>query len=239
MKRLYRLSTGLIFICLSVILITGCSPGNENEEIETEEESTITETQDDNSELIEAYEELENELASVRAELDELNSEYETLKDEHNSLITEFGNLSKENRELKTKYSELENKYNTVTQTTVDIAEGDIEQAIFDHINEDRRSNRVPELRWSNSLYNWAKEHTDYLVKNKTVELSESPYWQAVIRVAGYATAEQMATGTLKVWKEDASYANHFLNQHADWGAVAVVKSGDVYYITYFSHMQN
>ena len=242
MKRFYRLLTGLFFICLSIVLIAGCSPASENGTIDSEAESEITESQNDNDEPDDACDEIKRELASVQSDYnelnsdyDELNSDYEALDAEYRALVTEFGNLNKEYKELIAEYNELDVKYNTVIQTTVDIEEEDIEQTIFTLINDDRRANRLRELEWSGNLYDWAKDHSNYLANNKIIRLSEYSFWQAVTSAAGYATADQMATGMLRIWKETSSYEKDFLNEHANYGAVSVIRTGNVYYIVYFA----
>ncbi len=245
MKRIYRLLTGLFFICLCIILITGCSPGSENETIQSEEESESNgaqNLQNDTSETDDDCDEIKSELESLRSKYDELNSDYNELNTKYgeldatyNELVSECDGLEKEHNELKVDYDELNVKYHSAIQATADIIEGDIEQAIFALINEDRSSNGLSELEWTDSLHRWAKEHSNYMAQYRVVELSDSNYWQSVSRAAGHATADQVAIGTLRVWKEDAAYANSFLNEHANYGAVAVTRTGDVYYITYFS----
>ena len=245
MKRLYRLSLGLFFICLSIILVTGCYPGSANETIQSEEESEsngVQNLQNATGETDDDCDEIKSELESLRSKYDELTSDYAELNTKHSELnaeyselVLEYGKLDREHRELKVDYDELNVKYHDAIQATADIIEEDIEQAIFTLINEDRSNISLSELEWTDSLHRWAKEHSNYMAQYQVVELSDSNYWQAVSLTSGHATADQVAIGTLRVWKEEAAYANSLLNEHANFGAVAVTRTGDVYYITFFS----
>jgi uncharacterized protein YkwD len=234
MRRFSSLLTGIFIVCLSIFLIAGCSPASEDEGLLPEDESKNNEpqiSQNVNEESDDNCDEVRSELESVRSKYDELNSDY-------NELSTKYDELYSEYDELKENYDELKIKYNAAIQASTDIEESDLERVIFDLINEDRRNNGLDELEWTESLYWWAKEHSNYLAERKLVEESDYSYWQAVSRAAGYATADQMAIGVLRIWKESTVYANNFLNDAANFGVVAVSRSGDVFYIVYFAHME-
>ncbi len=241
MRRFRGLSAGLLAVCLSIFLIAGCSPASESEALESEEETEESEpqtSQNGNGESNDDCDEVRRELASVRSEYNELNLDYNKLNTEYGELEAEHGVLNTQYDKLQEKYNALDIKYNAVIQATVELGKEDVEQAVFDLINQDREINGLKKLEWSVRLYRNAEQHSDYLAGRGVLELADRTYWQDVACAAGYATVEQLAIGMLRVWQEATSYEGSFLNDYAKFGAVAVTRTGDVYYITYFSHME-
>jgi len=234
MKYPHAILLVLLGFFLGIFLVVGCAAKLESETLPPEDvaptqegaqvESELEVTQDQNGELDGNCDDVKSELEATRAKHEELQSEYSELNTKYTK--------------LKADCDELSVKYNTVIEGTAGISGEDVEQAIFEAINQDRKDNGLNELEWTDGFYEWAKEHSDYMAKRKRLELTEESYWQDVFRAAGYSTLDRIANATLMVWKESTTYKTNFLNEQAIYGTVAVSKSGEIFYITYFAHTQ-
>ncbi|MFC2005049.1 hypothetical protein ACFLUY_02370, partial [Chloroflexota bacterium] len=69
-------------------------------------------------------------------------------------------------------------------------------------------------------------------------EVANQSYWQGVFQAPGYSSLDRITNAAWMVWKENTAFENNFLNQHAKFGTVAVSKSGDIFYITYFAYTE-
>ena len=94
------------------------------------------------------------------------------------------------------------------------------------------------ELEWTDYFRQPADEHSSYMADEKTVERSELSYNQGVFRAAGYSTLEKMTNGIMTIWESEQTFTLNFLDVNAKYGIVSVIKSGDIYYITFFAHTQ-
>lgn len=194
-------------------------------------QSKLSKMQSDLSTAESNLAEAQSQIESLESDLDEATrAKYEELESEYSELNTKYN-------ELKADYDELSVKYNTLIEGTAGISEKDVEQAIFEVINQDRQNNGLNELEWTDSIYWWAKEHSDYMAARKRLELSDYSYWQDIFRAAGYSTVDRIANAALIIWKESPTYETNFLDGDANYGVVAVSKSGEIFYITYFAHM--
>ncbi len=208
MKKTIVLSVLLIMALFSVL---SCAPAISQQEYD-QVTGELSETQ--------------GKLASLRSEL----AEAEILQAEYDELGAKYDDLN-------TEYDELSSQYNILVEGIANISEEDIEQAVFELINQARRDNGLDELEWNHSLYLWAKSHSRDMAARKRVELSDYDVWQDVWRATGYSTVDRLTSATLAIWKDSVNYERTLLVKGATVGAVAVYKSGDIFYITYFAHI--
>lgn len=208
MKKTIVLSVLLIMALFSVL---SCAPAISQQEYD-QVTGELSETQ--------------GKLASLRSEL----AEAEILQAEYDELGAKYDDLD-------AKYDELSSQYNVLVEGTANTSEEDVEQAVFELINQERRDNGLDELEWNHSLYLWAKSHSRDMAARKRVELSDYDVWQDVWRATGYSTVDRLTSATLAIWKDSVNYERTLLVKGATVGAVAVYKSGDIFYITYFAHI--
>ena len=230
MKHSHAILLVLLGFFLGIFLVVGCAPKLEEEtyipeDVTPTQQSSQVESgevkQDQNGELNDDCNTIRSELEATQAKYEELQSKYSELNIKHNK--------------LKADYDELSVKYNTLIEGTAGISEKDVEQAIFELINQDRQNNGLNELEWGYTFYEWAKKHSDNMLKTNRLEYSDLAYWQDVFRAAGYSTLDRMVNAALMVWKTGTQYESTFLNEQAKLGVVAVSKSGEIFYITYFA----
>jgi len=193
-----------------------------------------------NEELNKRNDAVKSELETIQAEYeglsteyDELNEQFDTAKSELEAMQAEYEELSTEYDELNEQFEELSEQYNTIVEGTAEIDEGDVEQALFKLINQEREKAGLDELMWGENLYKWAIANSRKMATNKRLEYSEYIGWQEVFWATGYGTADRMADAALTVWKNRQVYERFFLNAAAKYDAVGVHKSGKVFYITY------
>ncbi len=206
------------------------------------------------------YDRISNELSTIKSELaslksklaeveilktkneelnkqyDILQSKYEGLGNEYEELKRGYDNLQAEYKALTTEYEELSKKYDTIIREQAEIInEEDVEQAIFELINQDRKNSGLDELIWGYYLYKWAKANSRNMATNKQLEYSEYGSYQRIYRTTGYNTTKEIAEAVMTVWKETKLYEKHFLNRAMVHGAVAVYKSVKIYNITFIT----
>ncbi len=232
MKKTIVLSILLIMALFSVL---SCAPAVSQQEYdrvtselsETQSQLALLQSDLDEAEILQAeYDELSDNYDVVRSEL----AEAEILQAKYDELGVKYD-------ELGAKYDELSRQYNVLVEGTADISEEDVEQAVFELINQERRDNGLNELEWNRSLYSWAKSHSRDMAARKRLETSDYDVWQEVLRAAGYSTVDRLAGAALIIWRDSVNYERSLLVTGATVGAVAAYKSGEVFYITYFAHI--
>jgi len=190
-------------------------------------------------ELSKQHDMVKSERETMQTQYEELSTEYEELNKQHDMVKSEFETmqakyegLSTEYEELNNKYEELSKQYDILVEEPAEISEGDVEQALFKLINQERKNNGLDELMWGRYRYKDAIAHSRYMATSKKLEYPEYG-WQEIFWATGYSTADEIANAALTVWKNHLSYEITFLNRVTYYGAVAVYKSGEIFYITY------
>ena len=172
------------------------------------------------------YEDLNTEYEDLNEQFDTVKSELETMQAKHADLSTEYEDLNKQ-------FEELSKQYDILIEGTVEINEEDVEQAAFKLVNQERINNGLDELMWGDNLYRWALTNSRSMATNKRLEYIEYLGWQDIFWATGYGTADRMANAAFTVWKNHGQYERNFLSVGAKYCAVAVYKSGEIFYITY------
>ena len=231
MKKIIILSMSLIITLFSVL---SCAPAVSQQEYDR--------VNKERTEMQRQVVTLQNQLAEaevLQAEYDELSNNYDAVRSElaeAEILQAKYDELDAKHLELGAKYDELSEQYHVLVEEET-ITEEDIEQAIFELINQERQNNGIDELEWNRTLHRWAKSHSRDMATRKRLEYSEASAWQEVWKAAGYSTVDRLANATLMIWKDSIRYESQFLAKGAKLGAVAAYKSGEVFYITYFAHL--
>ncbi len=176
-----------------------------------------------------------DEIQTIKSEFDELNTKYEQLKGQGDARINEIQAIQAEYDELNKEFEELKRQYDIIVQGTAVFSEEEIDQAIFELINQERKNNDVDELAWGINLYKVAKQNSREMAEQGEYQYSTSgAVWQEVFMAAKYGTIDQIANGALITWKNnDYRYRYNIINPQSIYGAVATYKLGEVYYITY------
>jgi hypothetical protein len=229
MKKYKEVLFVLLGFILGIVLIVGCGAKIDEDTTPAEEEIEESVIIEEEPEETPEQEQPEGEdCDAVRSELESLKAKYEALQTENSELTTRYNELSDD-------YDELTTAYNSLLTGAPDITESDVEQNIFDMINAKREENGLSELWWTDTFYEPAKEHSNYLADENVVEPSELSYMQGVFRAAGYSTLDRITNAASMVWEREQGFALNFLGIHAKYGTVAATKSGDIYYITFLA----
>jgi len=181
-----------------------------------------------------------SELETIQGKYEELSIEYEELSEKFNTRQSEYETMKNSNEELRAEYDELNEQfeelseqYEIIMEGTAQIDEKDVEQAVFELVNEERIKNGLNAREWGENIYKWALANSRTMAANKQIEYTEYIGWQDVFWATGYGTAERIAKSALTIWKNHPHYERSFLNAGDHYAAVAVHKSGEIYYITY------
>ena len=177
---------------------------------------------------------LQSEVSAIQAKYDDLKADNDELKSEFETTQAEYEELSTEYEDLNEQFEEL-SKQGDIIEEAAEINEEDAEQALFKLINQERKNNGLDELMWGKYLYKEATTNSRNMATSGQLEYSDRPSWQEVYRAAGYSTTDGMANAVFTIWKNSGSYEKNFLNVASVYGAVAVYKSGETFYITYMA----
>lgn len=183
------------------------------------------------------------EAETIKTKNEELSKQYDILQSKYEGLGREFEDLKRgydklqaEYKALTKEYEELSEKYDTIIREQAEIInEEDVEQAIFELINQERKNNGLNELLWGVNLYKSAKANSRNMATNRQLQYSEYGSYQEVYRATGYNTTKEIAEAVMTVWKETKLYERHFLNRAMVHGAVAVYKSVKINNITFIT----
>jgi uncharacterized protein YkwD len=225
MKKIILLSV-LLIVALNVL---SCAPTVSQQEYERLE----SELSEKRSEIAS----LQSKLAAfepLRSEYDRLSESYEAVSGEMEDLQDRYDELEAEYEELSDDYDELMEQYDAVMEEA-SIAEADVEQALFQLINAERQDKNIDLLEWDKTVHSWALTHSQHMAEEKALEYAEDTQWQEIWMAAGYSSVDRLARATMAIWKDSPGYEQSFLHRGAEIGAVAVYKSGDIYYVTYFA----
>lgn len=171
-------------------------------------------------------ESLQTELLSLRDLLDETSQQNQTLSD---SLAT-----------LQDDYEQLQQDYDALVAAGQgpEVNETNIEKALFDLVNQHRTTNGLNALIAGDNLRDWALLNSQQMAQTKayaTYTDSWVPY-QDTFWATGYSSVDSIAQAAMTVWQSNSvRYNNNILSDEAVYGAIRVVKSGDIYYITYMA----
>jgi len=114
--------------------------------------------------------------------------------------------------------------------------EEELEQQIFDAINQRRTERLQPPLVWDEKLYEEARKHSSYMASiEKCTRDGKGTYYQNVY----WCTINQnnIAGRAVDAWETSIDPSNSFnlLTPLAKYGAVAVSSSETAFYVTYFA----
>lgn len=225
----------LLVPCLVLSLLVGCTQETEEESPPANGDTPPTEEESQAQMELEAlqaeYDQLSAEYAALEDELDAQKADYDELSDEYDVLNTQYENLNAD-------YNDLNAKYAALLEPET-FSNEEVEEILFDLINQERLNNGQPDLKWSDQLHWWATLHSEYMMEEKTLEYEDSDqiFWQDVFRGVSHGSAEKTAQAVMTMWQDNQYYTKNFLAQQSEYGAVAVVRSGEIFYITYFASM--
>ncbi|MCH8864639.1 MAG: hypothetical protein IIB13_04670 [Chloroflexi bacterium] len=190
---------------------------------------------DQYDELSQSYDTVVSEYESLQAKFDDLSTEYEDLGKQLDAVRDEYETLQAQYEDLLAEYDVLRAQYDIVTEEPAVITEEDVEQALFNLVNQGRVTNGLDEQLWGINIYKWATENSRNMATNRRIEYSSYASWQAVEWATGYDTTDEMAEAVMTMWRNTRNYERTFLNINATYGTVAVYKSEEIYYITYIA----
>jgi uncharacterized protein YkwD len=175
---------------------------------------------------------LESDVSVIQAKYDDLKTDNDELKSEFETMQAKYEELSAEYEELDKQFEELSKEGDIIIE---EINAEDAEQTLFTLINQERKNNGLDELMWGKYLYKEATTNSHNMATSGQLEYPSRACWKEVYRAAGHSTTDGMANAVFTIWKNSGSYEENILDIAAKYGAVAVNKSGETFYITYMA----
>ena len=227
----------VILLVMALLSLPACTSG-----VSQQEYDGVSNQLSEMKDQLESMQAKLAEYETAQAKYEELSRQYESLKREYLAVQARYEDLTKQHNTLKseyamvqTRYEELSKQYDAITAVTAAFNERDVEQAVFNLVNQKRRNNGLDELIWGDNLYLRALANSRDMAANKSLEYVSFSGWQEVDWVTGYDTADKMADALLTIWENRLTYEQNILNSVPAYGAVGVSKSGDIFYITYLA----
>ncbi len=240
-----------MLLVVTLFSIPACSPGVPQQEYDrvsnelSAVQDQLAELQDklaeaesqqgEYEELSKRYVALKSEHETAQTEYEELNDQYEELNKQIGPIKSELEAMQSDYEELSKQHEELSEKYAIATKEPDEIGERELEQAIFELINQARSDIGADELIWGENIYKWAMENSRSMAASKRREYSSYASWQEIYWAAGHSTVDRMASAVFTIWKDGLQYEQNILNKVATYGTVGVHRAGDIYYITYIA----
>ena len=178
---------------------------------------------------------IQSQLASLQgklAEVELLQAQNEELNKQYDAVKSEFEAMQAKYEELSTEYEELSKQFDIIIEEPVEINEEDVEQAVFKLINQERQDNGLSRLTWGRNLYKQAMSNSRNMATNKQLEYPSRAAGKEVYWAAGHNTTDGIANATLTILKNKEHYELNFFVRGFRYSAVAVYKSGEIFYIT-------
>jgi len=250
-----KIQTVVIPLVLLVIMLFGgssCDPTVSQEKYDrvnnklSEAKSQVVELQsklDEAEEWQVQYEELNRKQEALMEQYDIKVKELETIESKLGDLTTKYEDLEKQHdeviKDLTAKYEDLKKQYdNVIQEREAEISEEEVEEALLNLINQERKNNGLNELLWGKNLYKFAEENSRDMERSQTYQYSRYAIRQEVFWAAGYSTVDRLANGALLTWRINLHrYERSVLNSEYTYGAVGAYKSGDIFYITFITDL--
>jgi uncharacterized protein YkwD len=178
---------------------------------------------------------LQSEVSAIQAKYDDLKADNDELKSELETTQAKYDELSTEYEDLNEQFEELSKQGDIIIEEAAEINAEDAEQTLFTLINQERKNNGLDELMWGKYLYKEATTNSRNMATSGQLEYPSRACWKEVYRAAGHSTTDGMANAVFTIWKNSGSYEENILDIAAKYGAVAVNKSGEIFYITYMA----
>jgi uncharacterized protein YkwD len=252
MTNTFKIIVPLFLMIFVLFSASSCGQGVSQEEydrisqelIETEKQrATLQNSLAESVKKDAQYKALGIELEDVKKARDASLAELEALKARYENLNAEFVELQDQNEHfvgeiesIEAQYQDLKKQYEAVTQPPEPIVIEDIEQTLFELINQERVNHGIDELLWGKNLYGWTRANSREMADTLRYKYSDWASWQEILWAAGYNSTEEMARATIIIWRGNPyRYEQNIVNPGAKYGAVGVYKLGDIYYITYMA----
>ena len=171
------------------------------------------------------------DLQAVENQYDDLTAEYEKLQTQN---IANQNNIN----QLENQKAQLQAQINELMAPLPEITAANIELALFDLINQTRTAVGLNTLQQGSNLKVWAITNCRAMVVSRVLEQYDAhwvPYQLAFI-ATGYDTVDAMLSAIMTIWESrQLQYQDNILADDAIYGAVAVERAGDIFYITFMA----
>ena len=197
-------------------------------------EAQILEDQYD--ELSTQYDNLKTQNDTSLGEIESLGITIDALGDEVDILTNTNEAQVSEIEALQTKYDSLKAQYDLLISLEAGITTENIAEALFDLVNQERIAHGLNALEPGHNLEDWSLINSQNMAFSKEFEYYTDSWvpFQRVFIAAGYSSLDRIVNAAMVIWQSHALfYSENILNEDAVYGAVSVVESGDIYYITF------
>lgn len=249
MSKLLKLVPVLFIIAALVLGVAGCSGGVSEADYQAlqdrlaEASAQISQLEED---ITSAAPEITTEITGVAQSLyDELQEQVEALQAQYDALDDAYDAADALVTDYQDQIADLQAQVADLTAQLQEYAvseegpsEEGIAQALTTLINAERAETGLNTLLPGTNIAVWAEQNSIAMITAKqTLTYTTNPVaFQAAYIAAGYQSSQAVADGTMLIWKNNPqNFEDNFLDPAAVYMSVAVVASGDYYYITYMA----
>lgn len=251
--------TILLIVIIIGVMVTGITTScSQNEDLQAQIDILMTDLAEANDNLAALQQRL-FEAQVLEDQYDDLNSEYESLKATNDANLEEIDELgvtieslgdevailtntndvqAAEIETLQQQYNSLKAQYDLLVGLGTDITEENISGALFDLINQERIAHGLVALQPGHNLEDWSLINCQNMAFSKEIEYYTDTWvpFQRVFIAVGYSSLDRIVNGAMTMWQShELFYADNVLSEDAIYGAVSVVNSNGLYYITFMA----
>ena len=179
--------------------------------------------------LQQQYRDSQAQVDSLTAQLADLNDSYNATRAQADVYAARIADLQKQIDELSA---------NTTTTTPLPLTADNIQTALWARINNERAGAGVSHLQPGNNLQGWADQHVQQMAAaHRTTTYTDATVGvQAANMAIGYQSVSELVDAAILYWKISPSwYSSVILATGVNYGAVAVLQSGSVFYISFMA----
>lgn len=184
------------------------------------------------------YAALQQQYDDAAAEVDSLTAQLANAQDSYAAATAQIDAYTTQVADLQQQIDELSTPTPTVTETPLPLTTDNIKAALWKLINQERAVAGVVQLQEGTHLLQWTAQHVQQMATahHTTIYTDAAVGTQAAMMAVGYRAVDEVAQATITTWKISlAWFEDQVLSPSASYGAVAVLQSGDIFYISFMS----
>lgn len=185
----------------------------------------------DLAQLRQQYQDAAAQVDSLTSQLADLGATYNATKAQADAYAARIADLQQQ-------VAQLSAATPTPTPTALPLTADNIETALWNRINDERAAVGVAKLQPGSTLAKYAASHVEQMaqVHHTTTYTDVIVGNQAASMAIGYLGVNELVDATISYWKiSTAWFTSVFLEPAATFGAVGVLQSGDIFYISFMA----
>lgn len=181
------------------------------------------------AQLQQQYQDAAAKVEALTSQLADLSATYNATKAQVDGYVARIADLQQQLDQLSTP---------TPTPTALPLTADNVETALWNRINDERAAVGLAKLLPGSNLEQYAAANVNEMAQlhHTTTYTGASVGNQAANMAVGYLGVNELVDATISYWKiSPAWFTSIFLSPATVYGAVGVLQSGDIFYISFMA----